>query len=218
MKITNTTLLLGWFAILCVSCNNSVIPISPTGAPENFINWQTAWLDQPVCKLPCWQNITPGVTTRGEAVSILENTPGIVIIYNKPNGLSWNFGSKTEEGDVILSAENGIVSGIFLSSINKDLNLEEIIAVYGFPRYVKPFDCREGNCDTILIYPNLGMLLDVYIGNLGIDDVSPQIEILPGTIVYRVYFIETGMENFQKMSIFQYHGSLMVWKGYGQYP
>jgi hypothetical protein len=82
MKITNIILLLGLFAILCVSCKDSVVTTPRTVTPENSNNWQTAWLDQPVCKLPCWQNITPGVTTRDEAVSILENTPGIVITYN----------------------------------------------------------------------------------------------------------------------------------------
>jgi hypothetical protein len=104
-----------------------------------------------------------------------------------------------------------------LESLNKDLQLKTVVAAYGFPEYVKPYDCREGNCATILVYPDIGMLVGIYITNNGGND-NPQLAILPDTTVDRVSFIEPGMENFQKMSIFQYHGSLMDWKEYGKYP
>jgi len=202
--------------ICCVSCG-PVVATAITATPENSWNWQTAWLDQPVCKPPCWQNINPGVTTRDEAVSILENTPGIVITYNKKNGLSWNFGTKTEGGNVVLS-EDGIVSGVWLGSTNKNLYLKEVVAAYSFPKYVNPFDCRDGMCDTVLVYLDLGVLLTVFVENKGVNNDTPRLEILPETIVYRVYFIEPGMENSQNYLGSQDNAPIMDWKGYGEYP
>jgi hypothetical protein len=205
--------------ILGVSCesSNTNAPI-PSVTPEILPNWWTAWLAQPECKPPCWQNITPGVTTRDEAVSILENTPGIVITYDKKDGLSWNFGTKTEEGNINLS-EGGIVSGIWIGSISdRKLLLKTIIASYDNPEYVKPYDCREGMCSTALVYPDLGMLLSVFVENKGANNDSPQFEILPNTVVDRVYFIEPGMENSQNYLGFQDNVPIMVWKGYGEYP
>jgi hypothetical protein len=215
-RITNTLLLLGSFIILTASCGRSIVT-AKTATPENSRNWQTAWLDQPVCKPPCWQNITPGVTTRDEAVLILENTPGVAITYNKKSGLSWNFGTKAEGGNIIVS-EDGIVSGVWLGSTNENLYLKKVTAAYSFPKYVKPYDCRVGMCETVLIYPDLGMLLSVFVKDARGDDEIPQIEILSETIVYRVYFIEQGMENFQKILVFQDYDLLLEWKGYGEYP
>lgn len=215
-RIIRLLVFFGLSAILGVSCQSTNTPI-PSVTPESAINWWTSWLDRPVCKPPCWQNITPGVTTRDEAVSILENTPDITITYNGEYGVSWDFKAKTEGGDMRLS-EEGTVSSIWLGSVSdRKLLLKTVIASYANPEYVKPYDCREGMCITVLVYPDFGMLLDVFIKNEGTIS-NPQIEIFPDTIIDRVYFIERGIENFQKIPDFQDYDLLMKWKGYGEYP
>jgi hypothetical protein len=209
----------GLLLILGASCKraNTSTPI-PSATPEISPNWWTSWLAQPVCKPPCWQNITPGLTTRDEAAAILENTPGVVITYNNKDGLSWNFGTKTEEGNVILS-EDGIVSGIWIESVSyRKLLLKTIVVSYNEPKYVKPIDCREGKCVTALVYPDVGMFLTVFVENKKITNDPPQFEILPDTIVDRVYFMEPGIEKFQEISFIPDYGLLMKWKGYGEYP
>ena len=208
----------GLLIVFGVSCNvisrNASIP---TATPEIPSNWWIAWLAHPVCKPPCWQNITPGVTSRDEAASILKNTPRIVITYNNIDGLSWNFGTKTEEGSVILS-EDGIISGIWIGSrSDRKLLLKTIVASYNEPKYLKPIECREGECAIALVYPDEGMFLTVYIKYNGKVDTSPQFEILPDSIIDRVYFIEPGIEKFQEYFI-QDYGLPMKWKGYGEYP
>lgn len=218
MKRINIALLLGLFAYLSVSCES--VKIEPkTATPENSKLWQLTWLDQPICKPPCWQHITPGVTTRNEALVILENMPEVEITYNEKNGLAWYFGTKDEGGSIVIS-EAGLVLSIRLASINEDQQLENVVAVYAFPTYVQPYDCRNGMCETTLIYPALGMLLAVIVENANEDNLDPQIKILPETIVYRVHFTERGIRNTQ--NLLRSENSLLIldmeWKGYGDYP
>ncbi len=151
-------------------------------------------------------------------MSILEKMSEVTITYNKKSGVTWYFGSKTDGGNVKVSEDEKVTMIWLENSSSRNWHLETIVTSYDFPKYVQAFDCRNGMCITTLIYPNIGMFLDVFVENKGTSSESPQVEILPDTIVDRVYFIEPGMENFQKMSISQSRGSLMDWKGYGQYP
>src|SRR5690349_9248452 len=173
------------FGVSCKSANTSTP--SPSATLEIPPNWWISWLAHPVCKSPCWQNITPGKTTRDEAIAILEHAPGVVITYDNKDGLSWNFGTKTEEGNIILS-EDGIVSSIWMDSISdRKLFLKTIVASYGYPKYVKSYDCREGICSTALLYPDSGMFLVAFTENKGVSNDAPQVEILSDTVVDRVY-------------------------------
>ncbi len=205
--------------ILSVSCEsaNTNTP-TPLVTPEISPNWWTSWLAQPVCKPSCWQNITPGMTTMKEAVSILENSPEIKIKFQSKDGIDWTFKQNKDEGGTLRASQEGTVRIIWLGSVSdRKLLLKTIIASYANPEYVKPYDCREGMCETVLVYPDFGMLLNVFIENTGKLN-NPQIKILPDTIVDRVYFIERGMENFKKIPDFQDYDLLMKWKGYGEYP
>lgn len=196
-------------------------PVTPeisTTTPEDSTVWWTTWLTQPACKSPCWQNITPGVTTIDEAISILEKMQGTTITYNKNNGVEWDFGStKTDCG--WLNAEGGIVNFVILSSVDDNLTLETVVASYGFPNFVVPEDCRDGMCDTVLVYPDIGIWLNVFIENKGGNSNSIKVEIHPDTIVYRVHFEERGIENFKQSYLSpQENVPIMTWKGYGSYP
>ena len=205
-------LLLIW-SVACQSTN----PVTVTVTPQNSANWWTGWLAQPVCKPPCWQNITPGVTTMDEALSILENMPEITITFRSGDGVDWEFNKSKDEGGTLGASDEGIVDIIWLGSVsNTKLHLEEVVATYNTPEYVKPYDCREGMCSTVLIYPDLGMLLSVFVENTG-NTHNPKLEILQGTTIDRVYFIEPGLDKFQSRIVFQDYDLIMAWKGYGEY-
>jgi hypothetical protein len=212
------SLLFGLFVFSSFSCRNAT-PTPKTATPEHLRMWQISWLDQSGCRPPCWQNITPGLTTRNEALAILETMPSVEITYYKEDGLTWYFGTKSEGGNITASAE-GIVSSIWLGSTNKDLQIQKVVDFYEFPKYVQPFDCRDGMCDTALIYPDLGMLLGVFVTNENESNAAPKIVILPETIVYRVHFIKPGIED--TLNFLRSENSLltidMEWKGYGEYP
>jgi hypothetical protein len=216
----NKTLLLVWCGLLLisgVSCKdtNTSTP-TPLNAPEISSIWST-WLTQTECKPPCWQNITPGITTKDEAVSILEKMSDTTITYDTKSGVDWQFGLTKDEGGW-LGAQDGIVNFIVLSAVNSERTLEEVVASYDYPSYVVPDDCRDGMCVTALVYPDLGIFLNVFVENTGWDNDTIQIEILSNTIVDRVYFIEKGMDSFQKNYLIpEDKVPIIKWKGYGDY-
>src|SRR5689334_4396309 len=114
MKLFATIVLL---IITVVSCSNvSTPPAVPSVTPDRPPNWWISWLAQPVCKPPCWQNITPGITTFAEAVSILEQTPGTTITYKSKDGLDWEFSK--EEGGMLVASPDGTVEGFSIGSIS----------------------------------------------------------------------------------------------------
>jgi len=219
MKISTRFLVsFGLLIILGVSCQ-SFNKVIETATPETSINWWTLWLAQPVCQPPCWQDITPGVTTMGEALSILKNTPELKITFRSEYGADWAFNGNKDEGGSLSISQDKVVRVIWLgSSSDRKLYIETIVTSHNYPKYVKPYDCREGMCSTALVYPDLGMFLSVFIKNTGKINDIPQIEILPDTVVDRVYFIEQGIESFQKSLRLKESDLLMDWKGYGVYP
>jgi len=192
---------------------------TPSLTPDTSLNWWNSWLTEPVCKPPCWQNITPGTTTVKEAISIFENSPDIKIRSRSSDGVDWDFNQNQFESGTLTASQDGVVRTIRIASdSDRKFLLQTIIATYGNPKYVKPDDCRSGTCVMTLIYPGLGMLLSVFVENSSGNDEIPHIEILPETIITDIYFIESGMENFQKLTDFQNYDLLMDWKGYGEYP
>lgn len=216
MKKITIFMLCGFLLVVGIACQTE-IPYSPTFTPEPMYSGWASWLDQPVCMPPCWQNITPGETSKDIAVSILKNIPDVVITYDGKYGLSWDFTNHTDSGEVRVS-EDGVVSTIWLGSISEQkVPLRMVVNTYGFPQYLKPYDCREGRCSTALIYPDLGMFLSVYVSNIGTTS-NPRFEILADTSVNRVYFIKKGLENFEKIPDFQDYDLLTEWGGYREYP
>jgi hypothetical protein len=217
-RIVQVLVLCSFLTIWTASCKSiDANKFAPPPMPDTSPNWWSSWLVEPVCQLPCWQNITPGVTTIKEAISILENSPDIKIKYRVNNGIEWDFTQSKNGGGVIIGSQDGVIRSIELGG-DSEILLEIIIASYGDPKYVKTYDCRNSMCATLLIYPDLGMLVDVFVENTGRDDENPQIEILPELVSNDVFFIEPGMENFQKITSFQDYGSPMEWKGYSVYP
>lgn len=203
--------------ILGISCSAPATAMV-TGTPESLITWWTLWLDQPACRAPCWQNITPGKTSMEDAVAILENTQDVIITYKGEYGVSWQFSqARTGSGDMSES-EDGIVSNIWLGdSPDKDLHFKTIVEEYGNPSFVELYDCQLRMCSTILVYPDIGLLVDAYLED-NMEGANPsQVTVQPNIVVSGVYFIPVGLENFKKIPEFQEH-DVLEWKGYGEYP
>lgn len=194
----------------------AVPTMSPT--PGTPVDWWGLWIRQPACQPPCWQNITPGVTTKDQAVAILESMPDTTIRSNGEDGVDWRFGSTPNRGGW-LYAENGIVSTVVLSTVDSELTLQNVIDAYGVPGYVVPEDCRYGMCDTVLVYPKIGLWLNVFIENKGWENDSIQIEVLPDTIINRAHFAKPGIEYFKDSYLSPVvEVPVLEWNGYGSYP
>src|SRR6266508_3022632 len=213
-------LLICWelLILLGAACENTPSSTSmPSATPEASPNWWETWLSKPACKPPCWQNITPGMTTLDMAKSSLENLPNVKITFKSKDGIDWEFNKN--EGGTLTASKDGIVDLVWIGGVSeKKLSLKTIVASYKAPKYVAPYDCREGMCSTALIYPDFGMFLSVFIENKGMNSEMPQVEIQPETVVNRVYFIEPGIKGFLNLYGLQESNTVMDWKGYGEYP
>ena len=179
-------------------------------------SWWFDWLNQPACEQPCWEGITPGVTTVAEASAIVENNLGASITFQAKQGFDWRFSETGTDGGHLYAKEGDIVSAVIVSSSDYELHVDEVVAVYGEPGYVEAYDCRAGMCETVLVFPELGMLLDVFVRN-NREAEAPQVGIQPGTAVQKVVFFPAGLKNFKEKPEYQGY-PLWEWKGYGDYP
>ena len=115
--------LLALFEVLIIfttSCQSSYVttPV-PSPTPKIIQNWWDTWFANASCQPPCWHNITPGVTTIDEAISILEKSPEIKITSKSEFGLSWDFVQNEDEGGTLGISEDGIVRMIWLASVSE---------------------------------------------------------------------------------------------------
>jgi len=101
------------------------------------------------CAWPCWQGIIPGVTTRDEALQILNNSPIIVEISTRSNELAagfdsinWKWVLDDSETTGLARSQNGIVYEIQLKT-NQSISIGEIINRFGPPEKINIIDCTE---------------------------------------------------------------------------
>jgi hypothetical protein len=77
-------LLLLFVMLSLVSCSdeNTVFGIPKSGAPEG---WERRWLQGIPCRAPCWEGVTPGVTSVSEAVDSLRRSSVTYDVWIAPN-------------------------------------------------------------------------------------------------------------------------------------
>lgn len=146
--------------IACAACTNRPIPTPPVRVAGSATATATSmsgssqqellrrWLMKYPCAAPCWEGITPGVTSPTEAMRLLQanplvseietseytpNWPAISFIWNGlPNrgeggGITWDARSSDPKVYTIgLFAQGGVAS----------LTLDEVIAAYGQPTHM----------------------------------------------------------------------------------
>ena len=187
-----------------------------TPAEGDGTSWLTRWLTNPACQPPCWENITPGVTTIDEAVKIVYQLPGVEITWlptmtgetEGEKSVQWEFGP-SGYGWVGTEAWQESVSEIHLGTgENPKLLLSEMLAAYGNPSAVVKGNCHGGvlsgaTCIYSIVYKDWGMELDI-----GIQDYQ-KVDIQADTEVSGIYFYPlTGPRLYEPG---------MAWSGYGQY-
>ncbi len=98
-------------------------------------------LSNPICSPPCWQNITPGMSTAEETVSILKNT-SLVDPTSVIRGRSWfifdevvyfQLRPKPVKGSIFFL--DGKVSIIFFDG-DLHLTFGQVVDSFGEPEYI----------------------------------------------------------------------------------
>ncbi len=213
---------------MCIyGCNNIFNQNIPTIEYSKRNEWIQKLLYNPTCKAPCWENITPGITTIDEGDIILSNLSGIEPIsiigfQNKlkiNNEFEWEFINTSDRGRIVGDKNHEKIFFIYLD-INKDqlITLDEAISVFGNPTNILVTPWGNSEVDKFNIH-----ILYTYSGiEFGIEKIkgNREINITKGLPIYCIKFFSEGHNNFleaynnlQNIS----PNSFLDWKGYGEY-
>lgn len=173
-----------------VSTETPVITKSPVPT-----DWDSRWLAKKPCLAPCWEGITPGITTKNEALNLLQHmsfvdkvTPREPLSKAQTGAIVWKYVSQPDTGggvryDVI---DQKIVE-IAPQYPNK-VTFKEIIAAYGLPTHLAatasiPTDAYILCHAIYLIYMENGFLLQTGICSDNFLNISDNL-ILTGPIIF----------------------------------
>jgi hypothetical protein len=190
----------------------------------------TSLLTGEPCQPPCWQGLTPGLSTQ-EEVNEFTRTSGFVNAQTLYPGrlsrggqrvgvsMQWRSTTGRGSGSNSFAIEDGVLKYIIIYP-DYDLTLENLIDRYGTPGKFRVIIAGSGlpYLGVTLFYPTHGFTATV---ELPIDDA----QLLPESIVSRVWyfqaaplerFIELGCEvGFLGSTPEKWLESLRDWQGYG---
>jgi hypothetical protein len=174
----------------------SLVP-APVSNPIE--NWGMRWMNNEPCQAPCWENLTPGVTTVDESMLLLMDSPINWVRYlPKDNSISFEWRNKDNiyySGYIEL---NSLVSPAVVKSIRLDvlsnnvgLELKNILTSFGEPQI-----SFTGRCAPVALYS-----LDVYFPEYNtlffIFDADSSIRLSPSLSFSSVLFSENINTSYQ---------------------
>jgi hypothetical protein len=210
------------------ACGTSITP-SPSSteaivvastSPSGVV---TYWLITPTCEAPCWENIAPGETTLEQAKSLLLNNPNIKrvaedVVTSYGLKLSVDIQGDKYAPNVLLGFDkNNINQFIEFLTFGENLHVSDITAIYGSPRYVVVYGRETVGVDVDLLYPEMGLVVNLYSEDADIISESDiRFSVSPEQEVFRIsYYVPT----------FEYYYSFAwqplkryEWKGFTDYP
>lgn len=140
---------------------------TPTPTPM-FNDWISRFLEEKICKLPCWEGITPGKTAINEGVDILKENPGYVnvtdpIEVKSGSGdysyASWLANQGNGRGMLWSLNSEEYVSKITLNfrGLSKAITLSDILSFFGDPQFIVVDENRGNICADSIFYEQKGM-------------------------------------------------------------
>lgn len=178
------------------------------------------------CSPPCWQDVTPGLTTAQEAEEALLENPAL---HNVRIGDISGFPSEytivadiDRKQGITVFIQDDIVEAIWISSLGGDLNirLSKIINIFGEPdsifinRYVGH---SSMGYQFNLLYPDAGTLVSVKdYGQKGYIDLKGKDRVLDIIFMEKSEYMEFMIENVADYEWFTPDRTL-PWEGYRQY-
>ena len=177
--------------------------------------------NHPSCTIPCWNQITPGLTKSDEALQLLQqieyvNVDTLHQFGTAENGeCLWYWKMPGKGFPTEMRWEKGIVRAIGIN-LTYSLTIEEVIDQFGFPENVGVM--QDGNPEIWywtfdLFYPGLGLQFRGSTDQLSAT-ASPTTEI-SGVFLYSPTSIENYMEEFYPGISPDSNWKITQWKGYG---
>lgn len=194
--------------------------------PYLFTNpseWIADWLKNPICEVPCWEEITPGKTSRNEAESLLSNNPEFGSVEERdviPYGLMLFVdvrGDKYEPTNVSIKFDNkNIVQEIDLVTFGGNLYLHDIVLTYGFPKQVFFVYWDYGYTMFYLLYPELGVVVELDGYSKHRNNASVNIQSF--SKINNIYLSAAELTSVFDSSGIAKPSGVYEWKGYATYP
>ncbi|NPV87860.1 MAG: hypothetical protein HPY45_17820 [Anaerolineae bacterium] len=200
---------------------------------EPHLNWIDKWLKEPICQPPCWEHITPGVTTDNEISQILKNSVDVLEVKGAEinNGklcISWN----------MIGCQDGATAGVACTRPNwidnqeiatikinlacggASVLLEDIINSYGQPDYLWPEFSEIRGCSAKILYLKQGMVLTAFGKSRGEKmKITKYWKIPEMTLFNAGSDLQTTLDSLYWLGISGISNAKNVsyWKGYGEY-
>lgn len=201
--------------------------LRPNWFTDWFVNpseYIAKWLENPTCEVPCWEKIIPGETSRDQAKSLLLNNSEItgieesnVIPYGQVLDVNLDNDNYTDDVTIIFDNQN-MVQEIDFATFGDNLYLGDMISVYGPPKQVLLHDQMYEYVTVDLLYPELGMIIELFIHNLNLEGETPQVKIEKYGEILHVYLDAPGLKYFFDTSGVVDPNLSYEWKGYTTYP
>jgi hypothetical protein len=243
LKIFGQKLIVIWLVLLC-ACNstinlaqkpavsatvsNTVTPItSPTSAMKD---WENRWLKGVPCRPPCFEGITPGVTTAQEAFILLQQNPLIKDVQFLPvsgrqeASIGWNWFNfdKSKSSDPHNPRPRGgfatyelvtgkqIVKQIAPQGFS-DLKLKDLIQAYGEPSHIDASVLYNSHSSeyfyfTVVVYLNSGF-------SIRTSALKGKVEINPELKLQLPNFFQADLEGYKQENI-DADKTLVKWQGF----
>lgn len=194
-------------------------------------DWEYRWLKGVPCKPPCWEGITPGVTTASQAVDILKQNNLISYLAIKTPTLRpeygyviWDWSTHPKNvtdpigvgGDALYDTQTSTqVIYIIRPNFRVAFSFDEILKVFGNPSHVlatarqTPDGGVEYNFS--IVYLDLGILAETGVAT---KDGSRKPNLSANFLLERVYFFAAGLQGFVNAYKQEKANFLISWQGF----
>lgn len=220
----------------CNSINGTLPPaatvtVSSTAATSPtpvIVNWENRWLRGIPCRAPCFEGVTPGVTTSQEALALLEKNPlmqevqDFSIVRQSAKSLGWKWFNYDRSKDPFpdeIYPKGGLItysvkgsSQIVEQIIPKlpTVKLKDITQTYGEPSHIRAsveYNQHTGKYYpfTVFVYLEQGFSLkNAVVSDKAQLDLEMQVELIG--------FFTPGLDGF-KLQIPVGDKTLVKWQG-----
>lgn len=179
-------------------------------------------LDNPVCDLPCWNNIIPGKTTEKDFMVIIEELPNVdqdsIVNVGKPwntfdNRIYVSVGRNLDLETYVL--DDLVVMMDFSGALS--MSFGQFIERIGYPDNIITIGGHDGSISVIALYPEKGVGYASFVNDSDLD-IQQSDDVYSLTIFDPQRFIDildAGMFSNGFYNASQTQEMMYPWKGYG---
>jgi hypothetical protein len=196
-----------WLAVAVVALLVACTP-PPQLRNDAFLKDASLVTGEP-CQAPCWRNITPGVTSWNDALTVIEDSLDISGIEQPSIPDSSvrvvDFNAKDGVRCCRVYSEDGRIVSSVLLFFAPEMRFGDVVTRYGEPAYFTVEGITDDQATVYAIYEEPPMILYVFSAGLSEGSISEASEVIGA-----VYLTARDMKTVIQSS------ELYAWRGYGK--